>query len=334
MTNLSEVLDDLCSRFILNMPEDELVSFDRLFFQVEQAHWFYLDFYRENDNTLPTLNLKNFGVQIFTHVPFLQHHLNGYNGKFDNWKTYKLKVPVYGAIMLNSTGDKAVLVKGWTQRSTWGFPKGKVNKDEQGIDCAIREVYEETGYDFTARASPNNLVQINMHGHAITLYIVIDVPEETYFQPRTRKEISRVEWMKISDLPTHKEASLDKRNQFFMVIPFVRSLRQWLKKNKNLFAESKNKGGKNLKETNSVEASSSSTNNHHNTADLSADLRRMLGLGALPSTTLAEVTPRISQTQIDIVNDEGPTAPQSFAFDHTKIMEQVKFIFDDYVSAM
>lgn len=25
-------------------------------------------------------------------------------------------------------------------RTSWGFPKGKVNKDESAFDCAIREV--------------------------------------------------------------------------------------------------------------------------------------------------------------------------------------------------
>jgi len=27
------------------------------------------------------------------------------------------------------------------------FPRGKINKDEKDLDCAIREVYEETGFD-------------------------------------------------------------------------------------------------------------------------------------------------------------------------------------------
>ena len=30
---------------------------------------------------------------------------------------------------------------------TWGFPKGKINQDEDPAQCAVREVMEETGYD-------------------------------------------------------------------------------------------------------------------------------------------------------------------------------------------
>lgn len=41
-----------------------------------------------------------------------------------------------------------VFVKSYGKRGCWGFPKGKVNKDEQPMECAIREVDEETGYTF------------------------------------------------------------------------------------------------------------------------------------------------------------------------------------------
>ena len=41
-SNLEDALDDVQSRFLLNLPESELnASADRLFFQLEQAHWYY-----------------------------------------------------------------------------------------------------------------------------------------------------------------------------------------------------------------------------------------------------------------------------------------------------
>ena len=33
-----------------------------------------------------------------------------------------------------------MLVQPFMSRTSWGFPKGKVNKDESAFDCAIREV--------------------------------------------------------------------------------------------------------------------------------------------------------------------------------------------------
>ena len=43
------VLSDLCSRFIINVSEEERSDLIRIFFQIEIAHWFYLDFYCESN---------------------------------------------------------------------------------------------------------------------------------------------------------------------------------------------------------------------------------------------------------------------------------------------
>ncbi len=55
-------------------------------------------------------------------------------------------MPVYGGIILNAVMDKCLLVKGWSKNATWGFPKGKVNKNEGEMACAAREVYEEVSF--------------------------------------------------------------------------------------------------------------------------------------------------------------------------------------------
>jgi hypothetical protein len=58
---------------------------------------------------------------------------------------YKVRVPVCGAIILNDRLDKCLLVKGWSSRSGWGFPKGKINKEEEDASCAAREVSWQVG---------------------------------------------------------------------------------------------------------------------------------------------------------------------------------------------
>lgn len=50
-----------------------------------------------------------------------------------------------GALMLNATCTKVLMVRGWGI-NVWSFPKGKINENEVLVDCAIREVEEETGY--------------------------------------------------------------------------------------------------------------------------------------------------------------------------------------------
>ena len=48
LRNLSQVdiFDDLAARFLLNIPEQDLCSLIRVGFHIQQAFWYYVDFYR------------------------------------------------------------------------------------------------------------------------------------------------------------------------------------------------------------------------------------------------------------------------------------------------
>jgi mRNA-decapping enzyme subunit 2 len=92
--------------------------------------------------------------------------------------------------MLNTSMDKCVLVKGWKSGSSWSFPRGKIDQDEDDRDCAIREVFEETGFDLTGMVQVVDKIDINIREQDMRLYIAPGVPEDTEFAPRTRKEIS------------------------------------------------------------------------------------------------------------------------------------------------
>ena len=123
-----------------------------------------------------------------------------------------------------------MLVKGWHSRSSWGFPKGKIGKDEDPSDCAVREVYEETGFDISSRLTSNNYIDGN-NGNSTTiqqstrLFIIPGVPETTEFAPQTRKEISKIQWHPIEDLPT----KFGQDNSYYNVVNFVKKLKRWIK---------------------------------------------------------------------------------------------------------
>ncbi len=59
------------SRFIINIPEEERNNLIRVFFQIELAHWFYLDFYCQENPELKARGIKDFSAQIFRHCPTL-----------------------------------------------------------------------------------------------------------------------------------------------------------------------------------------------------------------------------------------------------------------------
>ncbi|KAK4153678.1 hypothetical protein C8A00DRAFT_43429 [Chaetomidium leptoderma] len=189
------------------------------------------------------MSLRSFCLRIFQHCPLLapfsaENHMRA----FEEFMQYKTRVPVRGAIMLNEDMDSTVLVKGWKKGANWSFPRGKINKDEDDLDCAIREVYEETGFDIKqAGLVPKDdevkYIQISMREQQIRLYVFRNIPMDTFFEPKTRKEISKVEWYKLSELPAFRKkgnnshddaAAASNANKFYMVAPFLVPLKKWV----------------------------------------------------------------------------------------------------------
>ncbi|KAI1301509.1 m7GpppN-mRNA hydrolase [Halotydeus destructor] len=227
-----DVLDDISSRFIINVPAEERTDVTRIMFQIELAHWFYLDWLCEERSELPKLSFKPFSKVIFQHVPFLRVHIANFDQVLDDFRAYKSNVPTYGAIIVDPSLQYCLMVQGYYAKTSWGFPKGKVNHDEDPYLCAIREVKEETGFDCADFISKKYIEKV-IRGTTVRLYIVPGVSKETKFQPMTRCEIKNIDWFKINDLP---EAKTDKNRQnanaFFMAMPFIKSLRDWVRKKK------------------------------------------------------------------------------------------------------
>jgi mRNA-decapping enzyme subunit 2 len=253
LTGLSLGLDDLCVRFIINLPEEDLSSVARICFQVEEAQWFYEDFIRPLDPSLPSMSLRSFCLRIFQHCPLLSaFSADNHMRAFEEFLLYKTRVPVRGAIMLNKAMDSVVLVKGWKKGANWSFPRGKINKDEDDLDCAVREVYEETGYDIREAGLVSadedvKYIEITMREQHMRLYVFRDVPMETHFEPRTRKEISKIQWYRLSELPAFRkkgqqqtqdgiEAAVN-ANKFYMVAPFLVPLKKWVVEQKKKDAQ-------------------------------------------------------------------------------------------------
>ena len=165
---LATALEDCEFRFIMNLPESELKSPERLFFQIEQvrgtvvglrhcafgtgtvferrsrerftrpflpyhpfqAHWYYEDFLADAPNSgLPHISsLKQFGQKLFAHSDVLDPDL--FDDCFANFMAYKGQIPTYGCILVNPNMTHMLLVRNW-KGTSWGFPKGKLN---EGVD--------------------------------------------------------------------------------------------------------------------------------------------------------------------------------------------------------
>ncbi|NWW79317.1 DCP2 hydrolase, partial [Climacteris rufus] len=247
------------SRFILHIPSEERDNAIRVCFQIELAHWFYLDFYMQNAPGLPQCGIRDFAkadilfitvtvfsAALFSHCPFLLPQGEDVQKVLDEWKEYKMGVPTYGAIILDETLENVLLVQGYLAKSGWGFPKGKVNKEEAPHDCAAREVFEETGFDIKDYICKEDYIELRINDQLARLYIIPGVPKNTKFNPKTRREIRNIEWFSIDKLPCHRSDMTPKSklglapNKFFMAIPFIRPLREWISRRNGGSSESDN----------------------------------------------------------------------------------------------
>lgn len=231
------ILDELSSKFLINLPDAEKNDVIRLFFQIEQMHWFFLDFYcTQEENSIYVCGIKQFANYIFEHIPFFNHLLPDLTTILDKWRCYKMSVPTYGAILLTSDMKQCLLVQSYFAKNSWGYPKGKVNENEDPVKCAIREVYEETGFDCSQLINENAFIEGQTSNYQYTrLYIVKNVPAETKFCPRTRNEIKECAWFTIDELPNNRTDDgymMDQKkiraNSFYMILPFISKLKHWI----------------------------------------------------------------------------------------------------------
>lgn len=183
----SEVLDSVSVRFLIDLDPFDLKNSERLLFILEEAHWFVIDYY----------NVKKISLGEFISIMMAHNNIKLNVAKaLQQFIKYRQSIKVYGAVLFNPTMDKILVVKEDRKIKNYGLPKGKKSKNENGIDCAIREVYEETGYNIE-----NKIVDISVTiFDKITFYFVFNVNEKTKFQTLAKNEISEITWLDINCL--------------------------------------------------------------------------------------------------------------------------------------
>ncbi|KAG7890251.1 hypothetical protein KL905_003926 [Ogataea polymorpha] len=222
--SLERVLEDLLVRFVINCPPEDLSSIERVFFQIEEAHWFYQDFARVVNELLPPMKMKQFTAKIIAQCPVVWRWGDSQDALAQFGK-YKSSIPVRGCAVLNQKLDKVLLVKG-VESSSWGFPRGKISKDETDLDCALRELEEETGFDGREYIDEDEYIERTIQGKNYKIYILAGVPESTKFEPRVRNEICAIAWKDIKSL------SKQGKNNLFLVSSMMKQLQNFINKKK------------------------------------------------------------------------------------------------------
>lgn len=104
------VLEDLLVRFLVNAPDEDLSSIERIFFQVEEAQWFYLDFVRQLNPLLPVMKMKSFAPALLSKCPLIWRWGDPKDA-ISKFGKYKSTIPVRGIALMNKDLTKVVLVQ-------------------------------------------------------------------------------------------------------------------------------------------------------------------------------------------------------------------------------
>jgi len=342
-----EILDDLGSRFIINVPEDQRKDLIRMCFQIEIAHWFYVDEYVSNkekaNSYRPRLRqcyLREFAEHMIRHVGFLSVHSDNVDQILDDFRAYKLAVPTYGGIILNEDLSKVLLVLGYWSKTSWGFPKGKVNEEEEPHVCAVREVLEETGYDMGPKINPDEFILKEISGQRCCLYIITGVPETTHFAPRTKREIRDIQWFPIAGLPVAKKDEISddpalnpfnvSANNLFMVIPFVAGIRRWIANKVNPSGRGNGRRGS-QRQSNSQDShshrhshSDSHRGNHNRNSVSRGSVSGRQDREFAPSTHAEEASTEVQNSCPDLTPDFLPRAWSGFRLNKKSLLQAIE----------
>jgi 8-oxo-dGTP pyrophosphatase MutT (NUDIX family) len=123
---------------------------------------------------------------------FQKVSLNQIDEYSNNMRVRKQKC--YGGIIRIKVGNdyEYVLVQG-RYSGKWSFPKGHSKWNETPLECARREIAEETGIE----ELPEPIKYIKA---ASSHYYVFDLKERITFQPKDNFEVMNVKWVKIEEM--------------------------------------------------------------------------------------------------------------------------------------
>jgi 8-oxo-dGTP pyrophosphatase MutT (NUDIX family) len=116
---------------------------------------------------------------------------------FQSYKPRSFKV--VGAICINSNNE-VLLVKGRTTQK-WSFPKGHIKKNETDLECARRELLEETGI-----VAPEHY--LSFHSLKAATYYSFYIENMPDLMIHDNWEVDAVTWWPLSSLP-ERDANID-----------------------------------------------------------------------------------------------------------------------------
>ena len=108
-----------------------------------------------------------------------------------------------GSLVIWIDGDRVLLVRSRYGERVWGFPGGVMSRREDPVECAVRELREETGVEVAV----GDLTLVGCHTqqharHIDHVYrLVRPSADEAGSNGSDRFEIAEVAWWPLDELP-------------------------------------------------------------------------------------------------------------------------------------
>lgn len=126
----------------------------------------------------------------------------------DDWKESTGHIKKAGCFIYDPTSKKVLIVQ--SRAFKWGSPKGSVQENERPVDCAIREVKEETGLTISESmfiqswiVSDNNLYFL-IHLPEVDIkdqyQHIQSIAEDALLVDKERNDVNGMGWIKIECL--------------------------------------------------------------------------------------------------------------------------------------
>lgn len=150
---------------------------------IQEAYWFYCDH----------LFTGRVTFRRFVHLvgERLRWRPESVGQRLKTFWKWCAVLPRCGGALINKQGDKVLLVRGHRSKR-WTFPAGKKWPQELAVHCAVREVFEETGY----YSQPSEFRFSYKHRKAsYHIFLFLNVPEDFRFAPQTKQEIDEIKWV-------------------------------------------------------------------------------------------------------------------------------------------
>ncbi|MGH3737060.1 MAG: NUDIX hydrolase [Micromonosporaceae bacterium] len=138
--------------------------------------------------------LKGIGYQVFYRLPAVVRR-----------RVIRLVVPTYtvGAVILVRDGDDRLLLLRQPPGFGWSLPGGMIDRGEQPVECAVRELAEETGLGVgvaeLAAAAPSAVA--HPRGRWVDFVFEVRVDPDDHELVVDGGEVLEARWCSVASLP-------------------------------------------------------------------------------------------------------------------------------------